>query len=98
MGPRVQRAFGGRLICLGVHGEGLQEIDSQENSIWCSRVTGEGGISKGLMEFAGRGSTEGVNGVGWGGCWRGSRVNERSVPRSCHGDGEWGDCVNSAAD
>lgn len=42
MGPRVQRAFGGRLICLGVHGEGLQEIDSQENSIWCSRVTGEG--------------------------------------------------------
>lgn len=25
-------------------------------------------------------------------------MNERSVPQSCHGDGEWGDCVNSAAD
>lgn len=27
----------------------------------------------------------------------GKLQNERSVPWSCHGDGEWGDCVNSPA-
>lgn len=45
-------------------GEGLQGIDSKENGIWRRRVTGEGGILKGLMGFSGRGGTEGVNGVG----------------------------------
>lgn len=42
--------------------ERLQGIDSKEIGIWHGRVTGERGILKVLMEFVGRGSTEGVNG------------------------------------